>query len=312
MSHPQTSLGSPSGQQYVIASGDYSASVTEVGGGLRELLFESKDVLDGFSVDDRAHDGRGQVLAPWPNRLSEGRYAFDGRSCQAALNEPSRQNAIHGLVRWVDWTPTSHDAASVSVTCTLRPQPAYEWQLRMEVTYQLGADGLTVSTRVVNQSDTAAPFGVGFHPYLTVSQPIDGLSLRLPASGYLVPSASADALPVTTAVAATELDFTQARNIGSTVLDTAYTLLERDSDGRAVAQLRDPTTDRSVRLWVDDAYQYLMVYTGDGVHDPARRRMSVAVEPMTCPPNAFRNGVDVLRLEPNEEWRGSWGLVVDS
>ena len=136
-------------------------------------------VIDGFEVGDRASDGRGQVLAPWPNRLTGGRYTFGGQRCQAPLNEPDRGNAIHGLVRWLDWTEITHTAKEVVLGCVLRPQPGYEWQLSVQVGYRVTGDGLTVSSRVVNTGGDAAPFGLGFHPYLTLACPSTGFN-----SGY--------------------------------------------------------------------------------------------------------------------------------
>ncbi|MGO7984001.1 aldose epimerase, partial [Rhizobium johnstonii] len=82
--------------------------------------------------------------------------------------------------------------------------------------------------------------------------------------------------------------------------------LTRDSDGRATARLSDPATGRSVELWVDGGYRYLMVYTADQVSRVARRRTAVAIEPMTCPPDALRSGIDLIELAPGETWRGAW------
>ena len=158
----------PSGDQYVLTQGSAEAQVTGVGATLRSYTVDGDDVIDGFGLGERATDGRGQVLAPWPNRLTDGRYEYGGHDCQAPLNEPSRHDAIHGLVRWLDWSLAAHDATSVSLTCAVRPQPGYEWQLDLEVTYALDGAGLTVTLRAVNRDGERAPFGVGFHPYLTV------------------------------------------------------------------------------------------------------------------------------------------------
>ena len=51
-----------------------------------------------------------------------------------------------------------------------------------------------------------------------------------------------------------------------------------------------------------------MVYTADQVERPERRRAAVAIEPMTCPPDALRTGSDLIELGPGESWRGVWGL----
>jgi aldose 1-epimerase len=85
--------------------------------------------------------------------------------------------------------------------------------------------------------------------------------------------------------------------------------LQRDGDGLAVAHLADDETGRATSLWVDDGYKYLMVYTADAVRDPVRRRASIAIEPMTCPPNALRSGIDLIELDPGDSWTGRWGLA---
>ncbi|HTU39454.1 MAG TPA: hypothetical protein VMF35_15755, partial [Acidimicrobiales bacterium] len=112
-----------------------------------------------------------------------------------------------------------------------------------------------------------------------------------------------------TPVEGTDRDFTASRFVGPTVLDTAFTTLVRDDDGRARASLDAPGGATGATVWVDAGFQYLMVYTGDTLPDVARRRRAVAIEPMTCPPNALRTGKDVIGLQPGTEWRAQWGIV---
>ncbi len=299
----------PSGHQYVIADGPSRAHISTVGATLRSYSVDGYDVIDGFRRSERATDGRGQVLAPWPNRLTDGSYRYGGLDCQAALNELSRHDAIHGLVRWLDWTLEAHDPTSVALSCAVRPQPGYEWHLELNISYRLGPTGMTVTFRATNVGGDRAPFGLGFHPYLTIGPgSIDRLQLTLPAAGYLDSASS----PIPQPVAASPHDFTQPRQIGSTRLDTAFADLVRGSDGRALARLDDPDDGRFVELWVDGGFRYLMVYTADQVGRPERRRNAVAIEPMTCPPDAFRTGTDLIELDPGESWAGSWGLRAGS
>ncbi len=297
----------PSGEQFVITHRGHQATITEVGATLRSYRVDGHELLDGFAEGERATDGRGQVLAPWPNRIAEGRYRYGDRECQAPLNEPDRRTAIHGLVRWLDWSVLRRDEASVVLTCTIRPQPGYEWHIDVEVGYVVDDDGLTVRLEAVNTGTERAPFGAGFHPYLSPgSGPIDGFDLSLPATHYLDlsdPDRPPGLLPVRA-----EHDLTTPRRIGATRLDTAFGGLVRGADGRAVARLSDPDSGRQVQLWVDEAYPYLMVYTADDVGPAERRRAAVAVEPMTCPPNALRSGTDLVELDPGASWSGSWGL----
>jgi aldose 1-epimerase len=267
-------------------------------------------VISGFGLDERATDGRGQVLAPWPNRLTDGRYSYGGHDCQAPLNEPDRHGAIHGLVRWSDWSPQVQEVATVTLSSFVRPQPGYEWELELRLTYTLEATGLTVTFEALNVGAETAPLGVGFHPYLTVGTGfVDDLELTVPATRYLDTSGSPDessAVPVTD----TWADFTSPRRLAGIELDTAYSGLVRDQDGRAVARLGEPG-GRAVELWVDEGFGHLMVYTADRVHRPEQRRTAVAVEPMTCPPDALRSGQDLIELRPGGTWEGSWGIALN-
>jgi galactose mutarotase-like enzyme len=296
----------PSGEQHDIRHGEQVVVITEVGATLRAYAVGGVDVLDGFGADEPASAGRGQVLAPWPNRLDGGRYAFGGIEGRAAIDEPERGNAIHGLVRWIPWRVRSKVDDAVFLGCVLHPQPAYPWRLELGVDYRLGADGLTVVASATNASDVPAPFGIGFHPYVTVGTPVDAARLTLPASRRLV--TDDQTLPVgEEEVAGTEFDFRTAREVGSTQLDTCFTGLARESDGRL--RVRVESGDRIVELWADEAFGYLQVYTGDTLEPASRRRQGIAIEPMTCPPNAFATGTDVIALEPGAMWSGHWGIA---
>ena len=294
-----------SGEQYEIHHGDQVAVVTEVGATLRSYAARGVDVLDGFGIDEPASAGRGQVLAPWPNRLDGGRYTFGGVEGRAPIDEPERGNAIHGLVRWMPWRLRSKVDDAVSLGCVLHPQPAYPWRLELTVEYRLSPDGLTVVAMAVNASDRSAPFGIGFHPYLTVGTPVDGARLTIPAARRLLTDDRG--LPVGEEdVAGTDVDFRTARGVGSTRLDTCFTGLARDTDGRVRARVE--AGGRAVELWADEAFGYLQAYTGDTVEPASRRRQAIAIEPMTCPPNAFATGTDVIALEPEATWSGRWGI----
>ena len=280
--------------------------MTEVGATLRAYSAGGLDVLDGFSVDEQSSAGRGQVLAPWPNRLDGGRYEFDGRPGAAAIDEPELGNAIHGLVRWLPWLLASKTDQAVALECVLHPQPAYPWQLELSVEYRLGADGLTVTTEATNASGVSAPFGVGFHPYLTVGIPVDEARLTIPASRRL--TTDDRALPIGEEdVAGTEFDFSGGRPIGATRLDTCFTGLAPGADGRSHTRLE--TGGIAIEVWADAAFGFVQAYTGDTLEPAVRRRQGVAIEPMTCPPNALASGVDVIGLDPGAAWSGSWGIA---
>jgi len=302
-----TTSGSPTGEQYELVSGTLRARVTEVGATLRTLTTGDAEVIDGFGVDEWAAAGRGQVLAPWPNRLDEGRYTFDGREGQAPLDEPGLRNAIHGLVRWAPWTVASRSEDAVTLGYTSYPQPAYPWTLALRVEYRLDPEGLAVTTAATNRSDTVAPFGLGFHPYLAAGgELVDGSTLTNPARVRL--TTDERGLPTgAVRVGGSEYDFTSPRRIGAMRLDTAYTDLARGDDGHATVQLEGADGRRSA-VWMDEAFRHVMVFTGDTVEPASRRRRGIAIEPMTCPPNALATGTDLVRLEPGSTWRATWGI----
>jgi len=296
----------PSGEQVELALGEQRVVVVGFGGGLRSYVTAGRNLLDSYEEAEMSTSGRGQVLIPWPNRVQDGAYEFGGRTHQLSLDEPAAGNAIHGLVRWVDWTVAHREPSRAVLEHTLRPQPGYPFTLEISIEYSLGSNGLEVQTTATNVGVDACPFGAGAHPYLTAGTPtVDSTVLLVPAGRVL--QADARGIPVGSgAVDGTEYDFRQPRPVGETKLDTGFTGLTRDADGLARVELRHPDDDSGVVLWVDDGYRYLMLYTGDDRPDVQRR--SLAVEPMTCPPDAFRSGDDLLVLEPGASFHAAWGI----
>jgi aldose 1-epimerase len=277
-----------------------------VGGGLRTYRAGDREVLDGYATDEICPTGRGQVLLPWPNRLEDGTYEFDGRVHQLPLNEPEQRNALHGLARWSAWTLDEREPDRVVVEHLLHPQPGYPFSLAVRIEYALSDGGLSVTTTATNVGPDACPYGCGAHPYLTLgTATVDSLILTAP--GRQVLRANERGIPTgQAAVEGTEYDFTQPRAVGSTRLDHCFTDLSR-SEGVARVELRAPEGTAGLTLWMDETYRYLMLFTGDPFPDVNRR--SLAVEPMTCPPNAFRTGDDLIRLEPGSSFTSRWGIA---
>ncbi len=299
----------PSGDQFELRHGEQRVVVVEVGGGLRTYTLAGQEVLDGYAEDQMCPSARGEVLIPWPNRLRDGTYEFDGDRLQVALSEPGKHNAIHGLVRWVNWNATEHSESHVAMAQTLSAQDGYPFSLALRIDYRLDVDGLTVETTATNLGGSDCPYGAGAHPYLTVgTDSIDRCMLKSPGAVRML--TDEQAIPTSSEpVTGTEYDFRARRPIGSTQLDTGYGEPDRDPDGRARVVLQAPGEDgRRVTLWMDERYPYLMLFTGDSLPDRARRRRALGVEPMTCAPNAFQSGEGLHRLKPGESFTGTWGI----
>jgi aldose 1-epimerase len=250
----------PSGEQFELAAGGHRVVAVEVGGGIRAW----DGVLLGYDEDEMCSSGRGQVLAPWPNRLAEGRYEWDGEDLQLPVNEAASGSAIHGLVRWASWKAVEREPARVVLEHVLHAQPGYPFSVRLRVEYRLAESGLRVRTEAENVGDRACPFGAGHHPYV------------------LAPTGRVDDLLL------------DGEPIGDRQLDDT-----RHEPGGWRVEVGE------VIVWADTAWPWLQVFTGDL---PDIRRRGLAVEPMTCPPQALRTGEGVIRLEPGDGWNGEWGI----
>jgi aldose 1-epimerase len=295
----------PSGEQWLIESGDHRAVIVEIGGGIRGYQYQGHDYLDGYKHDEIAPYTSGQILAPWPNRIHDGRYTFDGRQLSLPLNEPGQPNAIHGLARWLPWRTDEFNDDRIELSCRLPAQPGYPWTLQLSTVWAVGPDGVSATHTATNLSDTPCPFGFGTHPYFRLPDvDVDDVRLTVPAASrltldeWLVPTGSEP-------VEGTSYDFTGGRPIGDAVLDTTFGDLT--GVGRGV-ELAGPGGTPGVRVWADPAFAYWQIFTGDTLPS-GRRRRAVAVEPMTCPPDAFRSGTAVTTLDPGDTWRGAWGFT---
>jgi aldose 1-epimerase len=295
----------PTGDQYEITFQEQRAVITEVGATLRVYSVDGRDVIAGFAEDEVVHGGRGMQLLPWPNRIRDGVYTFDGVEQQLALSEPTRHNAIHGLVRHIAWDLMDFTGDAVTQRVRVYPQPGWPGILEATITHSLGPDGLEVRVGATNIGSTPVPFGYAAHPYFTVGESaVDDIVLELPAASYL--DVDDRLLPIElVGVEGREQDFRSPHPLGSVNLDTAYTDLTRGEDGRA--RVRMSLGDRYAEMWCDGSYGWLQVFTGEH-----RRDINLAVEPMTCGPDAFNPGPTSegrIVLEPGASFSGRWGVV---
>jgi aldose 1-epimerase len=294
----------PTGEQYEISSGKHRAVVAEVGAALRSFTFDGRDVVNGFDVMETIKGGRGQNLIPWPNRIRDGRYTFNGVTQQLALTEPARHNASHGLARYVPWVLVERQADTVVNRVRIHPQPGWPGTLEATITHRVGEEGLMVTVEATNLGDNELPFGYGAHPYLTVGESsVDEVALTVPAASYL--EVDDRLLPAKVSpVDGTAYDLRHSTVLGTTNLDTAMTGLDRDSDGRW--RIRLARGDRYAELWGDATFVWTQVFTGGPNRDGG-----VAVEPMTCGPDAFNEGPthdDMRVLAPGHTFVGQWGI----
>ena len=298
-----------SGMQFTIEHGGYSATIASVGASLRRLTWEGRDLVVPFAEDEVRPGYRGAVLAPWPNRVVDGSYTFDGVDYQLPLTEPSRAHALHGLVCWADWSLQARSSDSVSLGTTIVPSDGYPHRIILLVTYSLADGGLTTTVTAENVGASTAPYGTGPHPYLVAGPgTVDDWTLEFPAASYL--TVTPDRLsPVAVAPVENtpEFDFRTPRVIGDTFIDHAFTAIARDTDATATVTLTSPV-GTGVRLTFGQELPWLQVHTADRPA-PERSRIGLAVEPMTCPPDAFSTGEDLVRLAPGATHSAAWTIA---
>jgi aldose 1-epimerase len=299
----------PSGEQHELRHAGLTAVVVEVGGALRELSHDGRPLLDGYGVDETCVGARGQTLVPWPNRIRDGRYSWQGADKQLALSEPEQHNAIHGLARWQPWAVAEKSEDRIALRTVVFPQTGWDWPLEVVNTYTLSTSGLTVRTEATNLGAGPCPYAVGAHPYITAGTDlIDACSLTVPAALWL-PTGEQQIPTGQEPVDGTAYDFRQPRTLGDTKIDYAFTDLLRDPDGKARVRLVAPD-GHGVAVWVGEAYPYVEIFTGDALPDAARRRRGLGVEPMTGAPDAFNSRAGLVTLEPAATHVGEWGVEV--
>ncbi len=303
-----TAAPSPAGAPFELQRGEQYAVVTEVGAHLREFRVAGRDVVVPFDADQVPPAYHGAVLAPWPNRIGDGTYTWQGQRYELPVNEPARRTALHGLVAWQRWRTIDHSPASVTLMVEPPATPGYPFQLATTIRYALGPGGLEVELRTRNIGGSAAPYGVGFHPWLSPGAgPLDEAVLRVDATRWV--RSDDRLLPVAVEDLPEEFDFRRPRAVGSTVLDDAFTGLEYDAQERSWVRLRG-TDGHTAAVWTDAGLGYWQLCTGDELSGSARRT-ALAAEPMSCAADAFNTGEDLVHLEPGADHYVRWGLTLE-
>jgi aldose 1-epimerase len=300
------SLGT-TGAQYGITSSNYTAVITEEGATVRQLRFRARDLIVGFTAEEEVPDYRGALVAPWPNRIAGGRYTYEGRQLQLPVNEPKRDAALHGLVCEQPWTLVSSEPSGIRLRHAIRPSAGYPFSVLLEVTYRLDDAGFHTEVSATNTGDHTAPYGICPHPYLMAGKSaLDSWRLELAADTFL--EVTPDRLqplgrrPVNDG----PFDFRRSRELGDVQIDHAFTDIERDPQGNATVRLTD-AGGTGVGIRWDRSCDWVQIHTADHP-DSERHRLGLAVEPMSCPPDAFNSGEDVVHLPAGATHIASWSI----
>ena len=297
------------GDRYVLAAGAYRAEVSGVGATLESLTVGGRDLLVRNPETGPMVFYRGAIVAPWPNRIGDGAYSWDGQALQTPITEVERGNALHGLVSFQAFTPAEVTDDELVLRTELFPTTGYPFHLLLTVRHALHAEtGLTTTVTARNLGTADAPYGVCPHPYLVAGpEALDTWSLQVGAGTVLTVTADR-LLPTATAPLepGSAFDISAPKTIDDLFIDHAFTDLARDADGRATVTVTAPG-GTGVELTAGEECPWLQLHTGDRP-EAENNRLGLATEPMTCPPDAFRSGTDVVRLAPEGEHTASWSI----
>jgi aldose 1-epimerase len=267
--------------------------VSEAGGGARSWAIDGVELLASFAPGTRDAAFAGKPLVPWPNRLRDGRYTFEGREYRLELTEAENRTALHGLTLSSRWRASRTSTHAITLAHELRDREGYPFALDLAVGYELDPGGIAVTLQATNAGAGRAPFGAGLHPYLRIDGDVTlqiPARTRVPVDDRLLPTGPP------TALSGTDLDFRHARRMGDLRLDACFGDLERSPAGVATITVGGA---RRIVVWMDDAFHFVQVFRADG---------AIAVEPMTCAPDAFNSGVGLLVLEPGASFTGRCGM----
>lgn len=290
------------------ATGEYVSILPDWGGNLHALVLLNKGVLHSILAGDTSVESlsgqpinfyRGAKLSPFPNRIAGGAYTF--RDQEYTLHRNDGPHALHGLL-WncpfrIVHEETAADFATIELTYDyISNDSGYPFIYSISIVYRLETSRFSCSTTLHNTGNETAPVGDGWHPYFHVRD-MDVMNLKLPACRQLEMEAC---IPTETYV---ESDFFAGEvSLKGLVLDHCFELLA--ADGVVETELID--TDRNLKIVVwqcggESSYGFLQLYT------PADRR-SIAIEPMSCAPNAFNNKKGLIELKPDERVDFTFGI----
>lgn len=271
---------------------------------------EGLALTDGYRSAAELADQNGVrngILAPFPNRIAEGRYRFDGVTHDLLPGVTGERLIYHGFLRELDLavveTQASDTGASVLFAGEIRAdaRPGYPYALAFEVRASLGTRSIGLTITATNVGDRAAPYAAGWHPYFRLGDaPLDALELTVPATHSVVTdrkllplAGEAAFLPVDHSPLT---DFRAPRRLGALVLDGCYAGATADEDGLIRSTLRDPASGRQLTVWQRSGLVHL--FTGDTLARDPRR--ALAIEPVEAMTDAFNRPdcADRIRLEP--------------
>jgi aldose 1-epimerase len=255
---------------------------------------------------DRPELYAGVVMAPWSGRVAAGAWVHpDGRKFQLPINEPARNNALHGLVFDKEFAVARSTESALELSIEIAPSEGYPYRLKLAIAYELDDGELICSFAVKNISDEKAPFGLGFHPYFSTKWLGDGASITNKAKTVYV-------LDQNLIDTGTQPTSRSSKDLAVGKLAVGASLDDDFTDLDFVAGVSRTTLSNSagsgIEIWQEDVFRHNVIYTTDAYEAENGIVTAVAIEPCISAVNALNSHSDLLWLQPNQTRSGSWGV----
>ena len=296
-------------QKFILENketGDCVSVVPECGACVLQVTLGGQDILDGYHTPEELEKmswSKNVLLFPFPNRLKDGKYTFEGKTYEYPINNADTQNAIHGHGRAqaMEVTEIFADEQSAFITCVYQDaglSPSFPFPHRFVVTFSLLASHrFEVAMSLHNEGASEMPAGLGWHPYFKLNDDVADLKMQLPDCQMI----EIDGRMLPTGAQTPYKAFETLKNIGATVLDNGFTISDRSKN----AEIRLVAPQGELRYWQqtgEQKFNFVQIFT------PPHRNC-VAIEPMSCNIDAFNNQDGLAVLKSQEYVGGSFGVA---
>ncbi len=300
-----------------LKRGNQRLVINQVGGGLISYQVEkdgeTKDMIVSYeSCPEEKVGMMGDVLFPFPGRVKNSEYSFEGKEYKISGTKEIDGNALHGFVTDKEWKVVEKNDDSIKLSYEIKKEEyeknGYPFSLKIQVKYSLSDNGLKVETEITNTGESKAPFGLGFHPYFTAgTDKADNISLKIDAKKLVEFDDNLFPTGKMVGLDGQELDYNQEKKIGEKTIDNCFTGLVYTNN---ISKTEISSKLAKLNIWQDKNFNYLQMYSADTIGDKFMRA-GFAIEPQTCTGYALNKPEMGLKtIEPGESFKAVWGVDI--
>jgi aldose 1-epimerase len=210
------------------------------------------------------------VMAPWPNRIANGRFTFEGAEHHVSVN--AEGHGIHGLGVSRTWTAGGTTDFSCELSLAIETD-SWPWPSRLRQRIELLDDGVRQTVEISAAAGVRFPAGCGWHPWFRRdARPGHDMCIMIDADERY--ELSRDGTPTGRILPVDrDYDLRAYSALGDRRIDDCYRL--------GGQPLRIAWSEIELTLTSSESVAHAVVYTPEH---------AVCVEPQTCAIDAFNLG----------------------